>query len=295
MTMNQSGSHVRVVELNGGRAATQDPPRPRAGHVGNSGLEVAVALLAGVFLLAAGLWALGWPRTVAKVVGFEVGERFLPDIAAVAIGIGVGLLLALMWRDPLATVLAASLAVNVVLAVTGATDQGLDAPTLDGWLVGVSVLVAIALWGRMRQLGYVVGRVTAATTSSLAPFVEQKTVVLETYRRSGAPVPTAISIAVDGDRAVIRTFEKAGKTRRLRQDPTVTVAPSTSRGRSTAPGIQAHARRLEGAEARAAATLLRRKYPLLHGVLVPVAHRAGRTRTGRTVHFELSPETRNNA
>jgi PPOX class probable F420-dependent enzyme len=100
-----------------------------------------------------------------------------------------------------------------------------------------------------------------------------------------------VSIAVDGDRAVFRSFEKAGKTRRIRANPRITVAPSTARGVSTGPAIQATARRLDGAEARHAARLLAGKHPLLHGLLMPLTHRPGRVRTGKTVHFELTPLT----
>jgi PPOX class probable F420-dependent enzyme len=124
-------------------------------------------------------------------------------------------------------------------------------------------------------------------TPALAPFVTQRTVALTTYRRNGTPVSTAVSIAVDGDRAVFRSFTKAGKTRRLRRNPAVEVAPSTFLGRPTGPAVRGTARLLDGAEARAAARLLRRKHPFLHGVLVPLAHRIGRARTGQTVHFEL--------
>jgi hypothetical protein len=69
------------------------------------------------------------------------------------------------------------------------------------------------------------------------------------------------------------------------------VAPSTAPGVSTGPAIQATARRLEGAEARHAARLLAGKHPLLHGLLMPLTHRPGRVRTGKTVHFELTPLT----
>jgi PPOX class probable F420-dependent enzyme len=125
---------------------------------------------------------------------------------------------------------------------------------------------------------------------TLAPFVTQRTVALTTYRRDGTPVSTAVSIAVDGDRAVFRSFAKAGKTRRLRRNPALEVAPSTFRGRPTGPAVRGTARLLEGMEAREAARLLRRKHPLLHGLLVPLSHKVGRRKTGRTVHFELTPE-----
>jgi hypothetical protein len=47
----------------------------------------------------------------------------------------------------------------------------------------------------------------------------------------------------------------------------------------------AEAHQLNGAEGRFAARLLARKYPLLHGIVVPVTHRVGRFKFGRTIHF----------
>jgi PPOX class probable F420-dependent enzyme len=114
-------------------------------------------------------------------------------------------------------------------------------------------------------------------------------VLVTTYRQNGRPVGTPVSLAVDGDHAYLRTFEKAGKTRRINGNPRLDIAPSTVRGRPTGPAIQAAAQRLEGAEARRAARLLTHKHPLLHGVLVPLTHRLGRAKTGRTVHFKLTP------
>lgn len=108
--------------------------------------------------------------------------------------------------------------------------------------------------------------------------------LLTSFRPDGTPV----SIAVDGAQAYVRSFERAGKTGRIRTDPHVTVAPCTGRGRSTGPAVDATARRVTGDEERHAARLLARKYPVLHGVLVPLAHRVGRRRTGRTVHFALA-------
>jgi hypothetical protein len=55
------------------------------------------------------------------------------------------------------------------------------------------------------------------------------------------------------------------------------------------PPIKARARRLDKAEYARAGRLLRRKYPLLQGVMVPWTHRLMRNKTGRTVHFALTP------
>ena len=128
--------------------------------------------------------------------------------------------------------------------------------------------------------------IAPAPTPALAPFARQRTVLLTSYRRDGTPVGTPVSIAVEGDHAYFRTYDAAWKTKRLRRNPEVTIAPSTARGRVTGPALRARARLLDGAEAAHAARALARKHPFLHGVLVPAFHRL---RHYRTLHFELIP------
>jgi PPOX class probable F420-dependent enzyme len=117
-------------------------------------------------------------------------------------------------------------------------------------------------------------------------FARQGTVLLTTFRRDGRPVGTPVSLAVIGDHAVFRTYDRAWKTRRLAHTRQVTIAPSTTRGTPTGPAIGATARILDGEEARAAAAALRRKHPVLHGVLVPLAHRL---RGYTTLHYRVDP------
>ena len=112
-----------------------------------------------------------------------------------------------------------------------------------------------------------------AAASALKSFVNQRTVLLTTYRCSGGPVGTAVNIAIDGDRAFVRTFDKAWKLRRIRNNPVVEIAPSTVRGKPTAAAIRARSRVLSGSEAAHASQALNKKHPLLHGLLVPLAHR----------------------
>jgi hypothetical protein len=119
----------------------------------------------------------------------------------------------------------------------------------------------------------------------LRPFVRQRTILLETRKRDGSWVPTPVSIAVRGDRAYLRTYAKAGKSKRLRNFPDVRFCPATFRGKPTGASVHASARLLTGDEARAAARLLARKYRLLHGVMVPLIHKLYRT---RTLHYELT-------
>lgn len=124
-----------------------------------------------------------------------------------------------------------------------------------------------------------------SAAQTLAPFVRQRTIVLTTYRRDGTPVGTPVSIAVDGDHAYIRTYDRAGKAKRLRNNANVEIAPSTIRGKPTGPSVRAQLRLLSGDEAKAAAARLARKHRILHGILVPLSHRLARY---KTLHYEVT-------
>jgi len=124
-------------------------------------------------------------------------------------------------------------------------------------------------------------------TSDLKVVRDAKTILLITYKRDGAPVQTPVSIAFDGDRAFFRSYHKAWKTKRLRNNPHVEVAASTLRGKRTGPLIHARATLLEGAQARVAAKALARRHRLLQAMLVPLAHRLMRY---QTMHYELRPD-----
>jgi PPOX class probable F420-dependent enzyme len=121
--------------------------------------------------------------------------------------------------------------------------------------------------------------------AALQPFIHQRTVLLTSYRRDGAPVGTPVNIVVDGERAFVRTFDTAWKLRRVRNNPMVEIAPSTARGKPTGAAISARARVLGDAESARAGELLGKKYPILHGVLVPLFHRL---RGNKTIYIELT-------
>lgn len=134
---------------------------------------------------------------------------------------------------------------------------------------------------RQEEMG---GQVEMNPRTALEPLVRQRTILLTTYRRDGTPVGTPVHIAVDGDRAFVRTFDTAWKLKRIRNNPEVEVAPSTVRGKPTGPAIRAHARVLSGDESVYAGQVIARKYPILQGFLVPLAHRL---RHNKTMHIEL--------
>lgn len=53
----------------------------------------------------------------------------------------------------------------------------------------------------------------------LESFVAQRTVLLTSFRRDGTPVGTPVNIAVEGDRAFIRSFDAAWKVKRMGPQP----------------------------------------------------------------------------
>jgi uncharacterized protein len=123
-------------------------------------------------------------------------------------------------------------------------------------------------------------------TPPLEPFVRQRNVLLTTYRRDGTPVGTPVHVAVEGGRAFVRTWDTTWKLKRIRNNPEVEVSPSTLRGRPTGKAIRARARILTGEESARAGVRLAAKYPVLHGVLIPLVHRL---RGNETMHIELRP------
>lgn len=121
-------------------------------------------------------------------------------------------------------------------------------------------------------------------SADLAQLKDTKTILLTTYKRDGTGVDTPVSIAFDGDRAYFRSWNKAWKTKRLRNNPRVRAAPCSLRGKPKGPAIEASARLLDGEQARVAARALARRHRVLQAMLVPAAHRAMRW---RTMHYEL--------
>ncbi|WP_390623947.1 PPOX class F420-dependent oxidoreductase [Fodinicola feengrottensis] len=66
--------------------------------------------------------------------------------------------------------------------------------------------------------------------------------LLVTYRADGTAVPTPVWFGAAGDRVYVETGIDAYKTRRIRREPAVLVAPCTSRGRPTGPPMAGVAR-----------------------------------------------------
>lgn len=232
------------------------------------------------------MWALVAAGSFADFIDFPPeNAHLIHDAGAFQFGLGTLLLLGAVWGDGLAVALAGFLVANTAHTVNHVLDMDLGGRDTD-WMIlaALSVLVAWALVHRLRQLGYVVGRVADGASEQWRPFLRQKTILVTSYRRDGTPVPVPVSIAVDGDVGYFRTWHTTGKAKRLRRNPNILIGPSTMKGRPTGEPVPAKAELLSGDEARHAAKLLARKYPGIHN-LIPLGHRLMRV---RTLHYRVT-------
>ena len=74
--------------------------------------------------------------------------------------------------------------------------------------------------------------------------------------------PDGVGVAFDGERAFFRSNDKAYKTKRLANNPSLEVAPATFRGKPIGAVLHARARLLDGEEARLGASALARRRPV---------------------------------
>lgn len=113
------------------------------------------------------------------------------------------------------------------------------------------------------------------------------TVLLTTRRKDGRTVDTPVNVAIDeSGNGYFRTWSTAGKALRIRNYPDVRVAPCSRRGRPQGSDQPAVATLLTGGDERTASAELARRFPVIHGVLVPRLHRLQKH---RTVYYRLTP------
>jgi PPOX class probable F420-dependent enzyme len=90
----------------------------------------------------------------------------------------------------------------------------------------------------------------------------QKYISLATFRKNGAKIATPVWFGEEGEKLYVMTRSDMGKTKRIRNNPQVTVAPCTMRGKVTGPEVPAIARLLPPEEHAHARQTVNRKYLL---------------------------------
>jgi hypothetical protein len=90
----------------------------------------------------------------------------------------------------------------------------------------------------------------------------QKYICLTTFRKSGVGVATPVWFAESDDKLYVKTRIEAGKSKRIRNNPSVRVAPSTIRGKVIGPEFSGTARILTPEQSGSAKEAINRKYLL---------------------------------
>jgi PPOX class probable F420-dependent enzyme len=98
------------------------------------------------------------------------------------------------------------------------------------------------------------------TASIPASLQSQKYISLQTFRKSGVGVATAVWFGEENGRLYVMTRSDMGKTKRISNNPRVRVAPCTIRGTVTGPEMDASARILPPEEHAHARQAINRKY-----------------------------------
>jgi uncharacterized protein len=88
----------------------------------------------------------------------------------------------------------------------------------------------------------------------------QKYISLGTFRKSGAKIATPVWFGEEGDSLYVMTLSNMGKTKRIRNNPQVTVAPCTIRGKLIGAEVAALVRILPPEEHARARQTINRKY-----------------------------------
>lgn len=88
----------------------------------------------------------------------------------------------------------------------------------------------------------------------------QKYVSLTTFRKIGTAVATPVWFGEENGKLYVMTMNDSGKSKRIRNNPQVRVAPCTIRGKVTGPDSAATARLLPKEDFVRARTTITRKY-----------------------------------
>ena len=108
---------------------------------------------------------------------------------------------------------------------------------------------------------------------------------LTTFRKNGTPVVTTVWFAQADDTIYVWTAQTSGKVKRIRNNPTVQIAPSTHLGRPLGPGIEGSARILPVGEQQAAEQLIIQKYGWQKRMFALIWRLQGREQ----VYIEITP------
>ena len=97
-------------------------------------------------------------------------------------------------------------------------------------------------------------------SDKLSPFLDQKYINLETYKKDGTPIRTPVWFMIDNEVIYIITREKTGKVKRLKNNQNIRIVPCSFKGESKNEWINGVAQKITGNNAERAIKLRKKKY-----------------------------------
>ena len=97
-------------------------------------------------------------------------------------------------------------------------------------------------------------------SDKLSPFLDQKYINLETYKKDGTPIRTPVWFMIDSEVIYIITREKTGKVKRLKNNQNIRIVPCSFKGESKNEWINGVAQKIMGDNAERAIKLRKKKY-----------------------------------
>jgi uncharacterized protein len=102
----------------------------------------------------------------------------------------------------------------------------------------------------------------SVTAGKPSPFSSEKTICIETYRKTGEAVRTPVWFAEEDGELFVRSASRTGKVKRIRNNPKVRVAPCTFRGTLKGDWVDCQAKILGPEQSEHVFNLLKKKYGL---------------------------------
>src|SRR5215216_7777734 len=108
---------------------------------------------------------------------------------------------------------------------------------------------------------------------------------LTTFRKNSVPVLTTVLFALMGDKIYVWTTKDSGKVKRIRNNPTVQIAPSTRLGRQLGPIATATGRILSVSEQTVAQTVTDHQFGWMKKLFALIWRLQGREQ----IYLEITP------
>ena len=96
--------------------------------------------------------------------------------------------------------------------------------------------------------------------NKLEPFLDQKYINLETYKKDGTPIRTPVWFVIDKNLIYVITRDSTGKVKRLGNNQNVRIVPCSFKGEPKNEWVKGAAEKITGDEADKVIKLRKKKY-----------------------------------